>query len=624
MTKRHYVHMVGLVVAVLCLVGTNAVAGAGSLAGSRPNIILVMTDDQGYGDLGCHGHPYLKTPSLDKLHGQSTRFTDFHVSPTCAPTRAALMSGRAPFKNGITHTILERDRMTLNATTIAQVLKTAGYTTGIFGKWHLGDEDPYQPHNRGFDETFIHGAGGIGQSFPGTQSDAPGTSYFDPIIKHNNRFVKTQGYCTDVFFRQTLAWIGEQKDKSDTPFFAYVPTNAPHGPYHVEQRYKDVYKDKCGDRSAAFFGMIANIDENMGVLMQKLDEWKLADNTLLIFMTDNGSAAGTYNYNMKGKKGSPNEGGSRVPLFMRLPGRIKPGIDVDRLARHVDLFPTLAEIAGAHIPEELGLDGRSLLPLIEDPQAQWRDRNLFFHTGRWSKKGAPGRWGKGNTNPDQAKYKGFAVRNERWRLVGKALYDIEQDPGETSDLAQEHPEVAAEMLNAFDAWWDDVRPLMINEDAPLDTGKPFVEQFERQKRETGIPGLERKTVKPSADGTISLVAGTAELIGNTFWLHPKRKDIARWTNPSDRVEWKILGVEKGTYKVTITYGSSGYANQYIISAGQASLQEKTENTGGFETYKSFSLGTLDLPTGDVLLSVKPGPGMKHALMNFKELRLEPK
>lgn len=455
-------------------------------AASPPNIILVMTDDQGYGDLGCHGHPYLKTPNLDQLYAQSTRFTDFHASPTCAPTRAALMSGRAPFKNGVTHTILERERMTLKATTIAQVLKTAGYTTGIFGKWHLGDEDAYQPQNRGFDETFIHGAGGIGQNYAGTQSAAPGTSYFNPIIKHNNTFVQTKGYCTDVFFRQALGWIKQQKDR-EKPFFAYIPSNAPHGPFHVAQRYKDLYKDKCTEKSGAFYGMIVNIDENVGLLMRKLDEWGLADNTVLIFMTDNGSSAGTYNAGMKGKKGSVNEGGSRVPLFIRWPGKAKPGVDVDRLTRHYDLFPTLAQIAEASPPDGLDLDGRSLLPLIENPKASWKDRDLIFHKGRWNKKGAPGRWGQGNTNPDQAKYLSFAVRNEKWRLVGKGLYNIEKDPGEKHDVSKDYPEVVSEMMKVYDAWWADVRPLMINEDATLDTPKPFRDQFLKQKKETGIP-----------------------------------------------------------------------------------------------------------------------------------------
>ncbi len=488
-----------ILVAGLTVISVEAKPAKEGLQGSKPNIILVMTDDQGYGDLACHGHPYLKTPNLDKLHSQSTRFTDFHASPTCAPTRAALMSGRAPFKNGVTHTILERERMTLKATTIAQVLKTAGYTTGIFGKWHLGDADPYQPDNRGFDESFIHGAGGIGQNYPGTESNPPGNGYFDPAIKHNSTFVKTKGYSTDVFFKQSLAWIKQCRDQKK-PFFAYLSTNAPHGPYIVADKYKAPYlgkgqasKDKKGkkgkrrDNSAAFYGMIANIDENMGVLMQKLDEWGLADNTLLIFMTDNGSAAGNYNCGMKGKKGSANEGGSRVPLFMRLPGAIKPNTNITRLTRHYDLFPTLASIAGATIPEGVKLDGRDLLPLINDPQAPWPDRSTVFHKGRWNKKGAAGRWGQGNTDPDQAKYNGFAVRNESWRLVGDALYNIDKDPGETTDVARQHPEIVATMRKTFDTWWADVRPLMVNENATLDTDKPFLDQYLKQEKSRGIP-----------------------------------------------------------------------------------------------------------------------------------------
>jgi arylsulfatase len=483
--RRQFLQSASLAAAASCVGATAAARN-----GARPNIILVMTDDQGYGDLGWHGHPFLKTPNLDRLYTQSTHFTNFHASPTCAPTRSALMSGRAPFKNGVTHTILERDRMTLKATTIAQVLKTAGYTTGIFGKWHLGDDDPYQPQNRGFDEAFIHGAGGIGQNYPGTQGDAPGTGYFNPVIKHNNVFKKTRGFCTDVFFQQALAWIRAHKDER---FFAYLPTNAPHSPFIAPETYKAMYRDKLKGRSrehtAAFFGMITNIDDNMGLLMRKLDEWKLADNTLLIFMTDNGTARGTFNAGMKGKKGSPDEGGSRVPLFLRWPGRIKAGQDVDRLARHYDLFPTLCDIAGATLPAGLDLDGRSLLPLIKDPTTPWKDRYTFFHCGRWAKKGGPGGWGRGNTDPDRAKYHRFAVRSQKWRLVGKnALYDMEKDPGSKQNVIKDHPEIARDMLAAYDVWWKEVRPLLVNEEAPLDTGKPFVEQFKKQKAARGIPG----------------------------------------------------------------------------------------------------------------------------------------
>ncbi len=467
-----------------------------------PNIILVMTDDQGYGDLGCHGHPFLQTPNLDSLYAQSTRFTCFHVSPTCAPTRAALMSGRAPFKNGITHTILERDRMTLKATTIAQVLQSAGYTTGIFGKWHLGDADPYQPDSRGFDETFIHGAGGIGQNYAGSQSDAPGNGYFSPVIKHNGKFVQTRGYCTDVFFQQALGWIQTQATAADAkPFFCYIPVNAPHGPYIVDEKYSGLYRDKCDEKTARFLGMITNVDENMGRLMAGMDEWKLSDNTLLIFMTDNGSAAGAgiFNAGMKGAKGSPHEGGSRVPLFMRLPGLTQPGVGIDRMARHYDLFPTLAEIARAELPGNLELDGRSLVPLIRNPGVEWPDRYTFFHVGRWAKAGAPGDFGKGDPNPDHCKYKNFAVRNQKWRLEGDQLFDMENDPGQTTSVADQNPEVVRELRMAYDTWWDEVRPLLVNEDAPLDVPKPFLEQFLKQKELEGIPEWS-----PPEPGTNSL------------------------------------------------------------------------------------------------------------------------
>ena len=198
-------------------------------AAQRPNVILVITDDQGYGPVGRHGHPWIRTPHLDALYDRSVRFTRFLVSPTCSPTRAAIMTGRHPLKNGVSHTILERERLTLEATILPQVLKTAGYTSGIFGKWHLGDEDPYQPHKRGFDEAFIHGAGGIGQAYNCSCADAPGNKYFDPVIRHNGSFVKTSGYCTDIFFTAALGWIKAVKDK-DAPFFAYITTNAPHGP----------------------------------------------------------------------------------------------------------------------------------------------------------------------------------------------------------------------------------------------------------------------------------------------------------------------------------------------------------------------------------------------------------
>ncbi|MGQ9573928.1 MAG: arylsulfatase [Thermoguttaceae bacterium] len=445
-------------------------ASRGELAGSRPNIILIMTDDQGYGELGCHGNPIIQTPHLDRMHGQSVRLTDFHVSPTCSPTRASLMTGRHEFRSGVTHTIMERERLSLKAVTIAQVLQSAGYTTGIFGKWHLGDEDPYQPDRRGFDEVFIHGAGGIGQTYPGSCGDAPGNTYFNPAILHNGLFEKTQGFCTDVFFGQALKWIEEQS-KGQRPFFAYITPNAPHAPYVCPEQWSKLYEDKGLSADAmAYYGMITNIDQNVGKLLTKLDQWGIQARTLVIFMTDNGHSIGRlYNAGMRGQKGTPYQGGTRVPAFFRWPGTLKPG-DVSRLTAHIDLFPTLAELAGARIPEQVKLDGRSLLPLLEDPNAPWPDRFLFVHVGRWPKGKAA-----------ESKYANCAVRTARFRLVNnKELFDILADPGETRNLIDQYPEQVARMRAAYDQWWEEIQAGLVNEDAVGPAVNPFKQRYWKQ------------------------------------------------------------------------------------------------------------------------------------------------
>ena len=264
-------------------------------AAAPPNIILVMPDDVGYGDYACLGNPIMQTPAVDGFKKESLLFTQFHVSPTCSPCRAALMSGRHEFKNGVTHTILERERMNLKTFTLPQMLKTVGYTSGIFGKWHLGDEAAYRPENRGFDEVYIHGGGGIGQTYPGSCGDAPGNTNIDPALWHNGKWEKTTGYCTDLFFNQAIKWM-DAKREAKQPFFAYIPLNAAHGPHVLPKEYYQHYVGKPGvsEETAKFFGMIENIDTNFGVLLKKLDEWKIADNTLVIYLaTDNGGTAGT-------------------------------------------------------------------------------------------------------------------------------------------------------------------------------------------------------------------------------------------------------------------------------------------------------------------------------------------
>jgi arylsulfatase len=444
-----------------CLISALLSSQAAVAGDKRPNIIVVLTDDQGYGDLSCHGNPVLKTPNIDRLHARSVRFTDYHVSPTCAPTRSALMTGRHEFKNGITHTIMERERLTLRAFTLAQLLKQVGYTTGIFGKWHLGDMPEYRPNRRGFDEVFIHGAGGIGQTYAGTScGDAPGNRYFDPAILHNGTFEKTKGYCTDVFFDQALRWIDGQR-KQSAPFLCWLATNAPHAPLDVPAEYEAKYAGKVPEKAAKFFGMIANIDDNVGKLMAKLAEWKLDENTIVIFMTDNGGTAGVnvYNAGMRGMKATPYLGGTHVPFFISWPGHFPHGVDVNRLAAHIDIFPTFAELTGAKIPDSVKVDGRSLLPLIRDKNAAWDDRTLITHVGRWDKGQAA-----------KSKYALCSVRTAQYHLVNVAkkeaweLFDVSKDYGEKTNLAAQHPEVVRDLKGRLDRWWDEVTPLLVNED----------------------------------------------------------------------------------------------------------------------------------------------------------------
>jgi arylsulfatase A-like enzyme len=459
MNTARYLLLAFVAVAAANLAGFAHAAG---LAGSRPNIILVMTDDQGYGDLACHGNPLIRTPNLDHMYAQSVRFTDFQVSPTCSPTRASLMTGRHEFKSGVTHTILERERLSPAATTIAQVLKSAGYTTGIFGKWHLGDEASHQPGKRGFDEVYIHGAGGIGQTYPGSCGDAPDNKYFNPALLHNGKFEKTTGYCTDLFFAQALKWI-EGASAGSAPFFAYIAPNAPHAP-HVSpgEQYGKFYSGKSIDgkpldaEAVAYYSMITNIDDNMGRLLAKIGELGIDKDTLVIFMTDNGGThTRLFSAGMRAGKASPYQGGTRVPAFWRWPGTLSEGVDVKALTAAIDCFGTLAALAGAKIPADVRLDGRSLIPLLENPDAPWDDRYIFVHLGRWPRGEA-----------EAAKFTNCAVRNSRFQLVNnRELYDLESDPGETTSVIDQHPEVVAAMRKAYDAWWVEAKAGMVNEDA---------------------------------------------------------------------------------------------------------------------------------------------------------------
>jgi len=413
-------------------------AGVGQTAQGRkgrPNVILVMTDDQGYGDLGCHGNDVIVTPNIDAFYAQSIRLTDFHVDPTCSPTRSALMTGHYSSRTGVWHTIMGRSLLGRDEATMADVFSASGYKTAIFGKWHLGDNYPYRPQDRGFQEVLIHGGGGVGQG-----PDYWGNDYYDDTYLHNGKEEKFEGYCTDVWFDGVLKFIEANRNR---PFFCYVPTNAAHGPYNVADKYSKPYRDKGVEKNQAnFYGMITNIDENMGRLVRRLKELDLEENTILIFMTDNGTS-GSYAGGMRGKKGSEYEGGHRVPFFVRWPGGGLTGpADIDRLSAHIDVLPTLIELCGLKKPQAVKFDGDSLAPLLKGDSKNWPDRTLLVHSQRIEH---PEKWRKS------------AVMTQRWRLInGKELYDIGADPAQKNDVAAGNPAVIEKLRQSYEVWWADL------------------------------------------------------------------------------------------------------------------------------------------------------------------------
>lgn len=428
-TRRHF------------LSASSAVALQSSLrpARPRPNIILFVSDDQGYGDLSLHGNPVLRTPNLDRIAKEGAEFTQFHVNPVCSPTRASLLTGRYYYRTGVVDTYMGRSMMYNDEVTIAEVLQAAGYKTGIFGKWHLGDHYPMRPTEQGFEEALVHEGGGIAQP-----SDPPGgNSYFNPKLVHNGKPEQRSGYCTDVFFNAAMEFISQNKER---PFFTYLATNAPHVPLQVDESYVAPFREKGLDETTAkTYGMLANLDENVGRLLAHLKKEGLDENTILIFMSDNGPTPARFNCGMRGLKGTVYEGGLRVPFFMRWPGGgVVPGTKINRLAAHIDVFPTLLEACGVVKPAETKIDGKSLYPLLKNGAAagQWADRTLYFQ------------WHRGDRGE---LYNNCAARSQRYKLVnGEELYDLQEDPAEAHNLAAAQPERVAQMRAGYEAWFRDV------------------------------------------------------------------------------------------------------------------------------------------------------------------------
>lgn len=404
----------------------------------QPNIVFVMTDDQGKNDLGCEGNPYVQTPSIDAFYKQAVRFTNYHVSTTSAPTRSSIMTGRHTNRLNVYHTISGRSLLYEDEVLLPQILAQNGYVNGMFGKWYLGDNYPFRPEDRGFHEVVRHGGGGIGQG-----PDYWDNDYFDDTYWHNGKIEPYRGYCTDIFFDNALQFIEDNKDR---PFFCYIATNAPHGPLNVPKEYLDQYaKTDVPDDIKRFYGMITNIDDNFARLEKKLSDLGLLENTILIFTTDNGTAGGNrvYDAGMRGGKGSEYEGGHRVPFYIRWPkGNITGGKDINTLVAHYDLLPTFVDLLGLDFNPVKPLDGVSLKPLLEGNVSDWPNRVLYMDTQR---------------ELNLIKYKNYTVMDNRWRLVnGKELYDMNNDLAQKHNVIMEHPDVAEKLSLGYESWWNSI------------------------------------------------------------------------------------------------------------------------------------------------------------------------
>ncbi len=450
-----------------CLWSDSASATSRRAADSRPNIVVIITDDQGYGDLGVHGNPKIKTPNLDEFARRSVALRNFYVSPVCSPTRAALLTGRYSYRTGVVDTYAGRSMMHPKEVTLAEMLAATGYRTGIFGKWHLGDNAPMRPIDQGFQQALVLKGGGIGQA-----SDPPGgSSYVDPILQRNGEPKRMKGYCSDIFAQALIDFVSEPKA---SPFFAYLAFNCPHTPLLAPEAELTAYRGmnltlkefpqlgkeiparfaEPAEMVARVYAMVTNIDTNVGRVLKALEAKKLADNTIVVFLTDNGPAHPRWNAGLRGWKGSVYDGGIRVPCYIRWPGHLPAGGVVDRIAAHIDLAPTLLDACGVTPPPGVRFDGKSLLPLLMGTQtAGWPDRALFVQ------------WHRGD-RPELGR--AFAVRTQSYKLLRREpplgvtkvppieLFDMEHDPLELHDIAKKHPDIVSRMYAEYKAWFQDV------------------------------------------------------------------------------------------------------------------------------------------------------------------------
>ena len=555
---------------------------------SPPNLILILTDDQGFGDLASHGNPWVKTLNLDKLAAEAARFDRFYVSPLCAPTRASLLTGRYHLRTGVVSVSNGLETMNPEEYTLAELFRDNGYRTGIFGKWHNGQHYPNHPLAQGFEEFTGFSAGHW-------------SNYFDTHLEKNGEEKVFEGYLPDVLTEEALDFIRKNKDQ---PFFTYLPLNTPHSPHQVPDRFFDPYKAAgLSDELAAVYGMVENIDWNVGRVLNLLKELNLDENTLVIFLTDNGPNGQRFNAEMKGVKGSVHEGGVRVPSFWRWKGKIQPQV-ISTAAAHIDVMPTLTDLFGLEKKEGKPWDGVSLAPLLEGKSLD--SRPIFSHVAQLDKelKSRPG-----------------AIRQDSLLLTllvdGVSLYDLKNDPSQTQDLAETYPELKSALEKKYQNWWNEVSAgIQMNRRIPLSP----------QARQAVLPAYE------------GILEGELRFFEGHGWAQDW---VTNWKNEVDQLRWDLNVLEAGTFEVWLEKANSENqtGHEWILTDGSNQLSQLVQEPFIHEvipspdrvprkeapeqTWNKLKLGEISLAAGQVSLTLQAKNISKDGAGDVMSLRLIP-
>ncbi|WP_298237060.1 arylsulfatase [uncultured Algibacter sp.] len=580
---------------ILCLVCSQIACkpSEGKKKSTQPNIIVILTDDQGWGDLSLNGNTQISTPNIDKLAENGTVVERFYVNSVCSPTRAEILTGRYHVRGGVYSTSEGGERLDLDETTIANIFKDNGYKTAAFGKWHSGTQAPYHPNTRGFDEYYGFTSGHWG-------------NYFSPMLDHNGEIVNGKGFLPDDLTNHALDFIETNKDE---PFFIYIPYNTPHSPMQVPDRWWNKFKDKDiaidhrykNEENIAFtkaaYALCENIDWNVGRINTKINDLHLEENTIIVYLSDNGPNSYRYNGELKGKKGHTDEGGVRVPFIIDWKGTIPSGKKIKQIAGSIDILPTLADLADIEVETEKPLDGISLKPLLTEEKPEWEDRYLVTY---WKKN--------------------ISLRNEQFMLdQDEKLFDLLKDPQQNTDISLQYPEQLKDMIAYKKHWVEHV----LSELPEKDT----------RTNPVGYAGFKH-TQLPARDASPH-----GNIKRSNRW--PNDSFLTDWTSTKDSITWNVEVLESGNYEAVVYYTCS---KENVGSTIQLSFDNQTVNTKitephnpplvGFEKdrilreesyvkdFKPLNMGTIKLTKQENILTLKAINKAADSIMDFRLLTLK--